>query len=56
MDAVKCGIGYLSEDRKRYGIVVQKSVSENTTMASLDDYVRGCLSIRRKRMRQRRSM
>lgn len=41
MDAVKCGIGYLSEDRKRYGIVVQKSVSENTTMASLDDYMSG---------------
>ena len=31
MDAVKCGIGYLSEDRKRYGIVVGKSVAENTT-------------------------
>ena len=30
-DAVKCGIGYLSEDRKRYGIVVQKSVAENAT-------------------------
>ena len=29
-DAVRCGIGYLSEDRKRYGIVVQKSVAENT--------------------------
>ena len=41
MDAVKCGIGYLSEDRKRFGIVVQKSVAENTTMAALDDYVSG---------------
>ena len=27
-DAVKHGIGYLSEDRKRYGVVVQKSVGE----------------------------
>ena len=26
-DAVNCGIGYLSEDRKRFGIVVHKSVS-----------------------------
>ena len=26
-DAVRNGIGYLSEDRKRYGIVVQKSCS-----------------------------
>lgn len=40
-DAVKHGIGYLSEDRKRYGIVVQKTVAENTTMASLNDYIKG---------------
>lgn len=40
-DAVKYGIGYLSEDRKRYGIVVQKSVAENSTMASLDHYTKG---------------
>ncbi len=40
-DAVKYGIGYLSEDRKRYGIVVQKSVAENSTMADLDDYMKG---------------
>ena len=39
-DAVKNGIGYLSEDRKRYGVVVQKTVSENTTMASLERYIR----------------
>lgn len=38
-DAVNCGIGYLSEDRKRYGIVVQKSVAENTTMATLKKFV-----------------
>lgn len=40
-DAVKCGIGYLSEDRKRFGIVVQKSVAENSTMASLENFVKG---------------
>ena len=40
-DAVKHGIGYLSEDRKRYGIVVQKSVAENTTMATLREFVKG---------------
>ncbi|HEY9575311.1 MAG TPA: sugar ABC transporter ATP-binding protein, partial [Lachnospiraceae bacterium] len=40
-DAVKCGIGYLSEDRKRYGIVVQKSVAENSTMVALDNYMSG---------------
>ena len=37
----KCGIGYLSEDRKRYGIVVQKSVAENTTMATLEKFMSG---------------
>ena len=40
-DAVKAGIGYLSEDRKRFGIVVQKTVSENTTMADLANYMKG---------------
>lgn len=55
-DAVKCGIGYLSEDRKRYGIVVQKSVAENTTMATLEKFMSGPLSIRRKRTRLLRNM
>lgn len=40
-DAVKNGIGYLSEDRKRYGIVVQKPISENTTLACLENYLSG---------------
>ena len=40
-DAVKHGIGYLSEDRKRFGLVVQKSVTENTTLAALSDFVKG---------------
>lgn len=41
MDAVNHGIGYLSEDRKRYGIVVGKSVAENTTMATLKEFMSG---------------
>ncbi len=40
-DAVKCGIGYLSEDRKRFGIVVDKTVAENSTMASLERFMKG---------------
>ena len=40
-DAVKHGIGYLSEDRKRYGIVVQKTITENSTLASLENYMSG---------------
>ena len=39
-DAVRHGIGYLSEDRKRYGVVVQKTLAENTTMASLERYIK----------------
>ena len=40
-DAVKAGIGYLSEDRKRYGVAVQKTVAENTTLANLEDFCSG---------------
>ena len=40
-DAVKAGIGYLSEDRKRFGIVVQKTIAENTTMANLSEFMKG---------------
>lgn len=40
-DAVEHGIGYLSEDRKRYGIVVGKSVAENSTMATMEQFVKG---------------
>ena len=40
-DAVKLGIGYLSEDRKRYGLLPDKSVAENTALASIDKYTKG---------------
>ncbi len=40
-DAVKYGIGYLSEDRKRFGIIVDKTIAENTTMASLEEFTKG---------------
>ncbi len=40
-DAVSHGIGYLSEDRKRFGIIVDKTVAENSTMAFLDEYMKG---------------
>ena len=39
-DAVRNGIGYLSEDRKRYGLMLIKSVTENTAIASMDRYIR----------------
>ena len=37
--AVKHGICYLSEDRKRYGLMLDKSVTENTTIASVDTFI-----------------
>ncbi len=38
-DAVRLGIGYLSEDRKRYGCALDMTLANNCAMASLDDYV-----------------
>lgn len=38
-DAVKRGIAYLSEDRKRYGLVLGESIEKNIVMASLNSYV-----------------
>jgi ribose transport system ATP-binding protein len=37
-DAVKHGIGYLSEDRKQYGLALGLSVETNTVMASLEKF------------------
>ena len=37
--AVRNGICYLSEDRKRYGLMLDKSVTDNTVIASVDDFI-----------------
>ena len=37
--AVKAGICYLSEDRKRYGLMLDKSVTDNSALASVDDFI-----------------
>lgn len=50
-DAVKAGIGYLSEDRKRFGLILDQNVEENTVLASLDQFAGG-MFINRKRVRQ----
>jgi len=39
-DAVKHGIGYLSEDRKRYGLALGMSVGNNIVLPSLEDYIK----------------
>ena len=40
-DAVKLGLAYLSEDRKRFGIVTRMSVRDNITMASWARFTSG---------------
>ena len=42
-DAVEYGIGYLSEDRKRYGLCLNLSITDNTVMASLGKLFKGLL-------------
>ncbi|MCX7029516.1 MAG: sugar ABC transporter ATP-binding protein [Spirochaetes bacterium] len=50
-DAVANGIGYLSEDRKRYGLAVNLSVRDNLAMATYDRFQRS-LFIQAKKVRQ----
>jgi len=41
VDAVKNGIGYLSEDRKRYGCVLGMRVADNIVLPALAQYIKG---------------
>ncbi len=38
-DAVKAGIGYLSEDRKRYGLALGMDVKDNTVLAAFNKFL-----------------
>jgi ribose transport system ATP-binding protein len=40
-DAVKRGIGYLSEDRKLLGLMLEQDITFNTVLASLGSYANG---------------
>lgn len=40
-DAIRCGIGYLSEDRKRYGLILGLSITDNTVLPSYDKLTKG---------------
>ena len=40
-DAVKAGIGYLSEDRKRFGLCLGLSVADNVALPNLETHVTG---------------
>ncbi|MDR1237659.1 MAG: sugar ABC transporter ATP-binding protein [Propionibacteriaceae bacterium] len=39
-DAVRLGIGYLSEDRKRFGLILSQSVTNNIALTSLPRFVK----------------
>ncbi|MGC9003172.1 MAG: sugar ABC transporter ATP-binding protein [bacterium] len=49
-DAIKLGIGLLTEDRKRYGLVLPMTVRENTTLANLVEVaMRGFINFSKER-------
>lgn len=54
-DAVSHGIGYLSEDRKRFGLVVAKSVAENSSMSALSLFMKGVFIDRQKERKEAES-
>lgn len=37
-DAVRAGMGYLSEDRKQFGLLLQQDVKANAVMAAMQDF------------------
>lgn len=39
-DAVEHGVGYLSEDRKRYGLTISETVEENVSLASVEKFTK----------------
>jgi ribose transport system ATP-binding protein len=51
-DAVALGIGYLSEDRKRFGLVTAMDVAANVVMASLGRYLALGFVLRRQKIRK----
>ena len=38
--AIESGIGYVSEDRKRYGLVLRQNIKKNMSLASMDSMAR----------------
>jgi ribose transport system ATP-binding protein len=51
-EAAKLGIGYLSEDRKRYGVLLERNVRDNIVLASISRYVAALGFLREKPMEQ----
>jgi len=48
--AIESGIGYVPEDRRRHGVILDLAISANVTLASLDQFSRmGALDFRREK-------
>ncbi len=39
-DAIEAGIGYLSEDRKRFGVAIDMTIADNSAMAAFDNFTK----------------
>ncbi|HNR31540.1 MAG TPA: sugar ABC transporter ATP-binding protein [Candidatus Hydrogenedentes bacterium] len=50
-DAIRHGIGLLTEDRKNQGLILGMSVRENTTLANLSELLRGLVFLDKRRER-----
>jgi ribose transport system ATP-binding protein len=53
-DAVRAGIGYLSEDRQGTGVLTSFEVAKNVTLVSLARYLRPLVDVRRERAQAQR--
>jgi rhamnose transport system ATP-binding protein len=42
-DAIRCGIGYVPEDRRRHGVILEMAITANTSLANLNAISRGGL-------------
>ena len=51
-EAIASGMALVSEDRKRYGLVLEASVGENITLATLRRFVHGLLLDNRERVKE----
>ncbi|MCL2164655.1 MAG: sugar ABC transporter ATP-binding protein [Oscillospiraceae bacterium] len=51
-DAIDCGISMVSEDRKRFGLVLVRSIRENITLPNLNLLTRGFITKKKKEVNE----
>jgi len=52
-DAIRHGIAYLSEDRRRYGLMLGMSVEDNVVLPSMSEFLRFNFFVHRKKSKER---